>query len=189
MLDENSVVGDLVALFSEDEIACLVGQVGADALAAVQSTPIVMFDQVDLIAGCISPEKFAMISEAMIGIMGGPEFSPESQACLEGFYAEFGMTPPPDGSDTAAEFAYLFNYLMCLTDEEAMALSAGGEDAPLPSQLRCLTAQVDPDTLFLLLGSVEEIFAGSASPEVLAALQEVQIASMTCGLDLLSLAG
>lgn len=188
-LDENTTAGDLVALVSEEEVACLIAQVGPEALAAMQSAPLVsLTDEIEVFASCISPELFAMISEAMMGLMGGPELSPESAACVADFHAEYGTTPP-DGSDIAADLAYTFNYLMCLTDEEAMALSGGEDGAPLPSQLRCLTAQMDQETLFLLLSSVEDIFTGSASPEVMQAMQEVQIASVACEVDLFSLAG
>ncbi len=188
-LDENTTAGDLIAFVSEEEVACLIAQVGPEALAAMQSVPLVMLeDEIGLLASCISPELFAMVSEAMMGLMGGPELSPDSAACVADFYAEQGTTPP-DGSDVAAELAYTFGYLMCLTDEEAMAISGGDDSAPLPSQLKCLTSQMDEETLFLLLASVEDIFTGNASPEVMQAMQEVQIASVACDVDLFSLAG
>ena len=78
---------------------------------------------------------------------------------------------------------------MCLTDEEAIALAGEDDSIPLPSQLRCLTAQVDQETLSMLLTSFPELLTGSASPELMQAMPEVQIASATCGLDLLSLSG
>ena len=104
------------------------------------------------------------------------------------FYGEYGAAPP-DETDPAASIAYLFSFQMCLTDEEAIALAGGDDSIPLPSQLRCLTAQVDPETLTLLLTSFPELLTGSASPELMQAMQQVQIASESCGLDLLSLSG
>ena len=41
----------------------------------------------------------------------------------------------------------------------------------------------------MLLTSFPELLTGSASPELMQAMPEVQIASATCGLDLLSLSG
>ena len=187
-MDENTMGSDIMAMMSAEEVECVQAAVGDEGFTAMMATPVFLLsDSMAMVADCFAPELSAMLAIAFLSAeVGG--LSAESEACLTKFYAEYGATPP-DETDPAASFAYLFGFQGCLTDEEAIALSGGDESIPLPSQVRCLTAQVDSETLALLLTSVEQLFTGSASPEVMEAMQEVQVASMTCGIDLFSLSG
>ena len=188
MMDENTMGSDIMAMMSAEEVECVQAAVGDEGFTAMMATPVFLLsDSMAMVADCFAPELSAMLAIAFLSAeVGG--LSAESSACLTEFYAEYGATPP-DETDPAASLTYLFSFQTCLTDEEAMALSGGDDTIPLPSQLRCLTAQVDQETLTLLLTSFQELFTGSASPELMAAMQEVQIASASCGLDLLSLSG
>ncbi len=178
--------GDLMAMMSAEEIECVQAAVGDEGLAAMETMSVFLLsDSMAMVADCFSPALTAMLSIAFLSAQVGG-LTDESTACLTDFYAEYGATPP-DGSDPAEEIVYTFTFLLCLTDEEAEALTLEGDDAPAPSELRCLTAQTDQETLTLLLTSFMDLFSGNASPEVLVAMQEVQAAAEVCGVDLLTL--
>ena len=186
MMDENTMGSDIMAMMSEDEVACVQAAVGDEGFTAMQATPVFLLsDSMAMVADCFSPELSAMLAigflSAEIGVL-----SAESSACLMDFYAEYGALPP-DETDQAASIVYLFTFQACLTDEEAIALSGGDESIPLPSQLECLTSQVSIEDLTALLANLESLFTGNASPEMLQTLQDLQIASEACGVDLLSM--
>ena len=188
MMDESMTGGDLMAMMSDVEVACVQAAVGDEGFAAMEATPIfILSDSMSMVADCFSPELSAMLAIGFLSAeIGG--LSAESSACLTNFYAEYGATPP-DETDAAASIVYLFSFQACLTDEEAIALSGGDESMPLPSQLECLTSQVSIEDLTALLANLEGLFTGNASPEMLQTLQELQIASEACGVDLLSMGG
>ncbi len=186
MMDENMTGGDVMAMMSEEEVECVQEAVGDEGLTAMEAMPIFLLsDSMAMVADCFSTELATSLAVAFTSAAAGG-LSAESSACLMNFYTESGATPP-DESDPAASIAYLFGFQLCLTDEEAIALAGGDESIPLPSQLKCLTAQVDQEALTLLLTSFPELLSGSASPELLQAMQQVQVASEACGVDLLTL--
>ena len=185
MIDETTLGSDIVAMVSEAEVECIRGALGEEGYAAMQATPVLMFaDSLEMVADCFSPELSASIAIGLMSAQVGG-LSAESSACLKDFYAEYGATGP-DESDPAASIVYMFTFQMCMTDEEAMAFSGGDESMPLPSELRCLTAQTSIENLTILLTGLEALFTGNASPEMMQALQELQAASEVCGVDLLS---
>lgn len=185
-MDENTMGSDIMAMMSEEEVRCVQDAIGDEGFTAMQATPVFLLsDSMAMVADCFAPELSAMLAIAFLSAEAGG-LSAESSACLTDFYAEYGATPP-DESDPAASIVYLFGFQTCLTDEEAIALSGGDDSVPLPSELNCLTSQISLDDLTALLTGLDALFTGNASPEMMQALQQLQIASEACGVDLMSM--
>ena len=114
--------------------------------------------------------------------------SADSRSCLQVFYAENGFLPPTptSTSNDADSFRYVIKFQLCLTDEEAQALAAPGEDPsfmPL-SDLRCVVSHTDIENFVTFYTGFPELLdeGGEPSPELTLAMSELVAAFEACGL-------
>ena len=190
-IDENSTVGDLIGALSEEETACITAAFGEVILESMKDQPLAAvaasFELFPI--QCLSEENAISAIVTMQSLQAGG-FSDESISCLVETYGEHGVPSPT--ADQVQAMRSLFYGHMCLTDEEALALTGdvpAGEALPLPSQLRCVAEQTDLENLFKIL----EAFAmmGTATelptpdPELMMVTAEVMAAQEACGIPTL----
>ena len=179
---------DLISAISAEEAECLRTAIGDPAYEAMQDLPLsesaLGFDMFPL--QCLSADNATDLSVAMISLQAGG-LSTDSQACIKGVFAELGV--PSEAMSMADSMRSFITMQLCLTDEEAQALSGPvpQEDAfPLPSQLRCVSEQTDLENLFIVYEAFADLGPSSEpptpSPEMLAAVAEIMAAQEACGI-------
>ena len=139
---------DVFAMFSEGEQSCISGKVGETTFQGMLSQPLAAVigvpDQLDMILDSVAPEKAAELAIIGIGAVAGG-FTDESAACLRTLYATAGVSNIPlEPSEDPQEALLSLSFFLCLTDEEAQALSQF-TGTPLqfpPSALRCVDEQI-----------------------------------------------
>ena len=141
-ISEESTVGQLVALLSASERMCIEERFGAESFAAMQEVPLAIVPdgagQIPL--DCLTTENAIDTGMALLDWEAGG-LSDSSRICVRDVVSEspfvLGIGEPP--AVPAAAFGRALQMQLCLTDDEAAALSTGGEDdLPSPSMLRCI---------------------------------------------------
>ena len=143
-----SLARDVFAMFSEGEQSCISGQVGEATYQGMLSQPLAAVigvpGQLDMVLDCVAPEKAAELAIIGIGAVAGG-FTDESAMCLRTLYATSGVSNIAlGGSEDPQEILLGFRFFLCLTDEEAQALSQStGTPVPFPpSALRCVDERI-----------------------------------------------
>ena len=187
-IDADTTGADLVSAISTDEAECLRTAIGDSAYEAIQDLPLstsgMGFDTFPL--GCLSADNATDLTVAMMSIQAGG-LSADSRACIKGVFADLGV--PGAAMSMADSMRSFITMQLCLTDEEAQALSGPvpPEDAfPLPSQLRCISTQTDLENLFIVYEAFADLGSSAKppapSPDMLAAVAEITAAQEACGI-------
>ena len=187
VFNETTTGRDVMAFFSEDEVACVRSTIGDDAFNMLIDTPLMGGSETtpDFPFDCLTPENTAGFGVAMISTQAGG-LSAESRSCIKDVVAAnpsvLGFQEPTTGDDISALIAAGIEMQLCLTDEEAMALAGaqGGGELPPPSVMRCMEERLGSQEEFL--ESFLSMFSGEAAdPEALLA---VFAAAEECGLEM-----
>ena len=187
-IDETTTGAELIASLSEDEAACLRAAIGDASYEAMQdmalSESATGFDTFPL--QCLEPDNAIDLSVAMMSLQAGG-LSDDSQACIKDVFADLGV--PGEGMSMTDSLRSFITMQLCLTDEEAQAMSGPvpEEDAfPLPSQLRCVSEQTDLENLFIVYQAFADLESSTEqptpSPEMTKAWAEIMAAQETCGI-------
>ena len=187
-IDTDATGADLVSAISAEEAECLRTAMGDQAYEAIQDLPLstsgMGFDTFPL--QCLSPSNATDLSVAMISLQAGG-LSDESRACVKDVFTGLGV--PSEAMSMADSMRSFITMQLCLTDEEAQAMSGPvpAEDAfPLPSQLRCVAEQTDLENLFIVYEAFADLDPSTEpsapSPEMLAAVAEIMAAQEVCGI-------
>ena len=187
-IDETTTGAELIASLSEDEAACLRAAIGDASYEAMQdltlSESAMGFDTFPL--QCLEPDNAIDLSVAMMSLQAGG-LSDDSQACIKDVFADLGV--PGEGMSMTDSMRSFITMQLCLTDEEAQAMSGPvpEEDAfPLPSQLRCVSEQTDLENLFIVYQAFADLESSTEqptpSPEMTKAVAEIMAAQETCGI-------
>ena len=179
---------DLISAISAEEAQCLRTTMGDPAYEAIQDLPLstsgMGFDTFPL--QCLSPGNATDLSVAMISLQAGG-LSDESRACVKDVFTGLGV--PSEAMSMADSMRSFITMQLCLTDEEAQAMSGPvpAEDAfPLPSQLRCVAGQTDLENLFIVYEAFTDLDPSTEppapSPEMLSAVAEIMAAQEACGI-------
>ena len=187
-IDADSTGADLISAISAEEAACLRTAVGDAAYEAIQGLPLstsgMGFDTFPL--HCLSPDNATDLSVAMISLQAGG-LSADSRACIKDVFTGLGV--PSEAMSMADSMRSFITMQLCLTDEEAQAMSGpvpAGDAFPLPSQLRCVAQQTDLENLFIVYESFANLDPSTEppapSPEMLTAVAEIMAAQEACGI-------
>ena len=187
-IDETTTGAELIASLSEGEADCLRAAIGDASYEAMQdltlSESAMGFDTFPL--QCLEPGNAIDLSVAMMSLQAGG-LSDDSQACIKDVFADLGV--PGEGMSMTDSMRFFITMQLCLTDEEAQAMSGPvtEEDAfPLPSQLRCVSEQTDLENLFIVYQAFADLESSTSqptpSPEMTKAVAELMAAQETCGI-------
>ena len=184
VIDDNTLGGEVVASFSEDEISCIRAEMGGAGFQSFLDQPVSTNDPSMFPFDCLTEETAIKLNVTLLsGQLGG--LSPDSEACLGIFYTEHGFSPPE--TDPAAAFGYAIRFQLCLTDEEAQAIGGpAGDDGFLPpSDLRCVASHTDVVNYVTFLMGFGLMVEGGGEPseEMTAAMNELFAAYEACGLE------
>ena len=157
-------VGEILAMLSQDEVACVQTQVGPAINAAqgiMVTTAMASGPIAAPIFGCVSPESGAQVALALIVAEVG--LSAETAACVGGVLAASPGPIFPLAADVATEM------LACMTDDEAAraqdALGVAAEEEAAPEEPEAATEIAAPGGI-----TVGEILA-MLSPDEVACVQ------------------
>ena len=187
-IDETTTGAELIASLSEGEADCLRAAIGDASYEAMQdltlSESAMGFDTFPL--QCLEPDNAIDLSIAMMSLQAGG-LSDDSRACIKDVFADLGA--PGEGMSMTDSMRSFITMQLCLTDEEAQAMSGPvpEEDAfPLPSQLRCVSEQTDLENLFIVYQAFADLESSTEqptpSPEMTKAVAEIMAAQETCGI-------
>ena len=187
-IDETTTGAELIASLSEGEADCLRATIGDASYEAMQdltlSESAMGFDTFPL--QCLEPGNAIDLSVAMMSLRAGG-LSDDSRACIKDVFADLGV--PGEGMNMTDSMRSFITMQLCLTDEEAQAMSGPvpEEDAfPLPSQLRCVSEQTDLKNLFIVYQAFADLESSTEqptpSPEMTKAVAEIMAAQETCGI-------
>ena len=187
-IDESTTGAELIASLSEGEADCLRVAIGDASYEAMQdltlSESAMGFDTFPL--QCLEPGNAIDLSVAMMSLQAGG-LSDDSRACIKDVFADLGV--PGEGMSMTDSMRSFITMQLCLTDEEAQAMSGPvpEEDAfPLPSQLRCVSEQIDLENLFIVYQAFADLESSTEqptpSPEMTKAVAEIMAAQETCGI-------
>ena len=187
-IDETTTGAELIASLSEGEADCLRATIGDASYEAMQdltlSESAMGFDTFPL--QCLEPGNAIDLSVAMMSLQAGG-LSDDSRACIKDVFADLGV--PGEGMSMTDSMRSFITMQLCLTDEEAQAMSGPvpEEDAfPLPSQLRCVSEQTDLENLFIVYQAFADLESSTEqptpSPEMTKAVAEIMAAQETCGI-------
>ena len=143
-----SPVSAVLGMLSEQEQTCIGGKVGQAAYQGMLDQPLASVvtvpGQLDMILDCMEPANAAELAIIGIGAVAGG-FADESAMCLRALYTTAGVSNfPLSGSEDPQEILLGLRFSLCLTDEEAQALSQS-TGTPMqfpPSALRCVDEQI-----------------------------------------------
>ncbi len=182
----------ILASFTDDEVACVRAELGDELFQAISEQPVsAASPDFEFPYHCLGQESAIGLTIALMSMQIGG-LTPESQTCLQGFFAEHGVEP--EGEDLAAFIEYSLMFTLCLTDEEAEALADPTDPTaalPKPSDLRCIAEHTDVGTLALVVETFLFSFGGELggeppSQEAMEAMTGMMVAAQACGLDLTS---
>ena len=187
-IDETTTGAELIASLSEGEADCLRAAIGDASYEAMQdltlSESAMGFDTFPL--QCLEPGNAIDLSVAMMSLQAGG-LSDDSRACIKDVFADLGV--PGEGMSMTDSMRSFITMQLCLTDEEAQAMSGPvpEEDAfPLPSQLRCVSEQTDLENLFIVYQALADLESSTEqptpSPEMTKAVAKIMAAQETCGI-------
>ena len=165
-IDETTTGAELIASLSEGEVDCLRAAIGDASYEAMQdltlSESAMGFDTFPL--QCLEPGNAIDLSVAMMSLQAGG-LSDDSRACIKDVFADLGV--PGEGMSMTDSMRSFITMQLCLTDEEAQAMSGPvpEEDAfPLPSQLRCVSEQTDLENLFIVYQAFADLESRTEQP-------------------------
>ena len=174
----DTTVGDLLAYLSEEEAGCIREAIGPQLYDLIGGLPLAAAaaGNAPLPLGCLGPDNRIGLSLAFMAPRAGG-LSSDSRACIREVAEEnplaIGIEDPGPEVDASEILRGAMQVNLCLTDEEAAALS-GADDSvlPPPSDARCLVDALGGlDTLL-------DLYTGQQlEPEDLVALLE---AAATC---------
>ena len=187
-IDETTTGAELITSLSEGEADCLRAAIGDASYEAMRdltlSESAMGFDTFPL--QCLEPDNAIDLSIAMMSLQAGG-LSDDSRACIKDVFADLGV--PGEGMSMTDSMRSFITMQLCLTDEEAQAMSGPvpEEDAfPLPSQLRCVSEQTDLENLFIVYQAFADLESSTEqptpSPEMTKAVAEIMAAQETCGI-------
>ena len=191
-IDRDTPGSAILESFTEQEVACINAELGDEAFQALMEQPVsAASPDFQFPFHCLSQEAaIGLTINLLSGQAGG--LTPESQSCLQGFYAEYGVEPQVE--DPAAAIEYGLRFSLCLTDEEAQALADPSDPTgglPKPSELRCISEHTDIGNLATVVEAFLLSFGGdlSAEPsqEMMEAMTGMMAAAAACNLDLAGL--
>ena len=151
-LDRSSTGQDLVALLTDQEVACLEGELGANYQAMLEA-PLIGDPGMAMegdgsgsspLNQCLTVERAASASISMFSVAAGG-FSAETQECIAGVLEEIpSAIEALARRDEATGGEAVLSFIACLTPEEAIALSPPGEgSAPNPNDIACLMQELE----------------------------------------------
>ncbi len=193
--DDGMAAGrDLLAMLTGDEEACARAAVGDAAYDRLLESPAASVAGLEFPFDCLTNERYAEISVASLSqVVGG--LASESESCLRGLYAEADdparQFPSGVSSDPEA-LAFAIRFLLCVTDEEAEALSnqpggmGGDGDFFAPSDLRCIADETGVEEFIAVFVDLTQGLSSGqtqASPELMQRLAGVADAAQACGID------
>ena len=153
-------VGEILAMLSTDEVACVLDQVGPVINAAqgvMVTTALASGPIAAPIFGCVSPESGAQVALALIVAEIG--LSAETAACVGGVLAASPAPLFPLATEAAQEM------LACMTDDEAAraqdALGVAGDGEAAPEEPEAATEIAAPGGI-----TVGEILSMLSTDEV-----------------------
>ena len=127
-IDETTTGAELIASLSEGEADCLRAAIGDASYEAMQdltlSESAMGFDTFPL--QCLEPDNAIDLSVAMMSLQAGG-LSDDSQACIKDVFADLGV--PDEAMSMADSMRSFITMQLCLTDEEAQAMSG-----PVPEE-------------------------------------------------------
>ena len=189
-IDETTLGRTVMESFLEAEVSCIRAELGDEVFQAFLDRPVLTDDTIlDAFSfHCLATETASNMVIVMLSARVGG-LSADSRSCLQVFHAENGFLPPTptSTSNDADSFRYAIKFQLCLTDEEAQALAAPGEDSSFmpPSDLRCVAWQTDIENFVTFYTGFPELLVegGEPSPELTLAMSELVAAFEACGLD------
>ena len=183
VITDSTTVGDIMAVFSAEEVSCLRDAVGADLFDSIQGIPIATAPPGTLDSlpfECLGPENLIGVQIALMSAETGG-LSAETRSCIREIAMEnpglLGGAEPSSPDEVSALIGAGIQMQLCLSDEEAarFAGQSGGE-LPPPAVMQCLEEQ---------LGGLEDfmaIFSGAEQdPEKLLG---IFAAAQACGLEM-----
>ena len=189
-IDDDTTGGDLIAVFTEDEVSCIRNALTEDAYTALLDKPALEFDDPAFVfpGECLSAESNTTI---VVGVMtadaGG--LSADSTSCLRSLVgaqnpASFWSDDPVDGLGAA----FIIDSILCVTDEESARQDANAGRDPFlaPSQLQCIVDAAGREKLIALFDALNDPTAGGPPFDL---LTELLPAMQTCGVDIFASAG
>ena len=121
-IDETTMGAELIASLSEGEADCLRAAIGDASYEAMQdltlSESAMGFDTFPL--QCLEPGNAIDLSVAMMSLQAGG-LSDDSRACIKDVFADLGV--PGEGMSMTDSMRSFITMQLCLTDEEAQAMS------------------------------------------------------------------
>lgn len=183
VITDSTTVGDIMAVFSAEEVSCLRDAIGAPLFDSIQGIPIATAPPGTLDSlpfECLGPENLIGVQIALMSAETGG-LSAETRSCIREVAMEnpglLGGAEPSSPDEVSALIGAGIQMQLCLSDEEAarFAGESGGE-LPPPAVMRCLEEQ---------LGGLEDflaIFSGAEQdPEKLLGMFA---AAQACGLEM-----
>ena len=179
----------IIASFNDEEVACIRAALGDEAFQALMEQPVsAAGPDFQFPIHCLGEESAIGLTVTMMSMQIGG-LTPESQTCLQGFLAEYGVEPEVEDPAAAIEYGLRFN--LCLTDEEAEALVDPSDPTAAlvkPSDLRCISEHTDIANLALVVEAFlfsfgGELGGGEPSQETMEAMTGMMAAAAACGLD------
>ena len=166
----------VIGALSDDEVRCVQGKIGAEALIVVLDVPLSALPQDvgQIPTDCLTGENAIGLGVAYLSRDAGG-LDAEARGCVSEAVA---ATPSVVGLGEQPEnpletIIGTITMQLCLSDEEAAALAPGGEsELPPPSALRCIAEQLGGTEAMLM--ALEE---GLEDP---GAIFDVMLAAFTC---------
>ena len=142
VITDSTTVGDLLATFSESEMACAGVEVDPAADSVLLDAPLLenfyLLDSFSI--ECLDTAKGTILLIAMLETQTSGGLSTETKTCLSELYTENWEMLIQEAQNTPLSAVFGLESFLCLSDEEAPATTDGG--APLkPSELRCAVEQ------------------------------------------------
>ncbi len=163
---EHTTMGEVLAGLSEEEAACLRDTLGPEALEAASRVPLAVAQTgpAGLPVECLTPEHAIDVGVAFVSAEAGG-LSRASRDCIRGVAVEGPgvLRIGAPAADHSADVGATIRLHLCLTDEEAEALSTSrGVDLPPPSGLRCMQERLGGSDALVEILSAEEPDQGAA---------------------------
>lgn len=156
MIDDGTTVGDVVAVFAEEEASCLREMLGVDTFSAIQGDAWVTVTGMPAIAEhvlleCLAPDSVVDVSLATFYAAAG--LTPEVRDCISAVVEDYpwahGSGQPP--GDPAVQLVAVVRLQFC-SDELVVAV---GEE--VLSLLPCIVEQLGGEGELTALDPKEEI--------------------------------
>ena len=156
----STTVGEIIGALSDTESDCVRYTMGAGTLDAILGVALagVPPGAADFPLDCLTQDNAVHIGIAFMALEAGG-LSAETRECVRGIALEsphvLGIGDPP--ADAASAMIGILQGHLCLSDEEAAALSVGRDvDLPPPSALRCMERHLGgPESMVAVFSAAE----------------------------------